>query len=89
MGNHPPPLYIGSVPKRVRSERTGTVETEKTPQELGAELASTLDWDSRIIDAAIAALEDANFHAWAELLDKVKDFHPEGVRAILKLLPAE
>lgn len=82
MGNHPPPLYIGSVPKRVRSERTGKMETEKTPQELGEELASALDWDSRIIDAAIAAFEEANFHAWAELLDRVKNFSPAEVRAI-------
>lgn len=56
---------------------------EQSPQLLGEELAHKLDWDSRIIDAAIAALEDANFHAWAELLNKVKNFSPAEVRAII------
>ena len=84
MGYGVPPVFGGTLildgerPRRVKGKRMET-ETDL----LGRELAAKLEWDSRIIDACIAALEDANFHAWAELLDAVKDFEPAQVRELI------
>ena len=44
---------------------------------LGLALASYLEWDTRIIIACISALEDANFHAAAEVLKQATDVYAE------------
>lgn len=43
--------------------------------ERGQELAAALGWDGiSILETAIAALSDANFHAEAEILEKMANY---------------
>jgi len=55
---------------------------------LGLVIAHYCSWDSSIIDVFMAALEDANFHAFYELIEATRDLEPDQIRALAQNLPA-